>query len=115
MFLIGMQGVLEVRPSQLESLYNQGLELPYVEFDTTEPAIKLVYEGEEYWYYRTLPAKGYGAVLARHAKQLLGEGKKLLLAHFSPGQNFPTSHHWDRIYIYATGIRPIGAGKAPTH
>lgn len=108
-----MQGVLEVRPSQLESLHNHGLALPYVEFDRSEPAIKLVHAGEEYWYYRTLPLKGYGAVLARYARQLQGEGKKLLLARFIPGSNFPTSHHWDRLYIYATGIRPIGAGKAP--
>ena len=115
MFSIGMQGVLDVKPTQLGSLYNQGLELPYVEFETTEPAIKLVYEGEEYWYYRTLPAKGYGAVLGRYARQLIEEGKKLLLARFPSGVNFSTSNHWDRIYIYATGIRPIGAGKPPAH
>jgi len=110
-----MQGVVEVRPSQLESLYNDGLALPYAEFDRVEPAIKLVHNGEEYWYYRTLPAKGYGAVLGRYARQLMGEGKKLLLARFRSGPGFSTSHHWDRIYIYATGITPIGAGKPPGH
>ena len=110
-----MQGVVEVKPSQLESLHNSGLDLPYAEFDQVEPAIKLVHGGEEYWYYRTLPLKGYGAVLGRYARQLTGEGKKLLLARFSSGINFRTSHHWERLYIYATGVRPIGAGKPPGH
>lgn len=102
MFLLGMQGVIEVSPSRLEILYTDGRELPYVEFGQVEPAIKLVHGGEEYWYYKTLPLKGYGAVLARHVRELESDGQKLLLARF-----------WDRIYIYATGIRPIGAGKAP--
>ncbi|MFQ6019771.1 MAG: hypothetical protein ACE5KW_03345 [Dehalococcoidia bacterium] len=108
-----MEGVLDVRATELEVLYNQGLELPYVEFAQVEPAIKLVHEGEEYWYYKTLPLKGYGAVLGRYARQLMQEERKLLLARFASGDNFSTSSHWDRIYIYATGIRPIGAGKPP--
>ncbi|MBI1884761.1 MAG: hypothetical protein HYS09_00300 [Chloroflexi bacterium] len=102
MFLVGMQGVIEVNPSRLEALYTDGLELPYVEFGRAEPGIKLVLDGEEYWYYKTLPLKGYGAVLARQVRDLEAEGQKLLLARF-----------WDRIYIYATGIKPIGVGKAP--
>ncbi|HKZ51246.1 MAG TPA: hypothetical protein VJ256_05750 [Dehalococcoidia bacterium] len=107
-----MEGVLEVAPSQLESVHNQGLDLPYVQFDRVQPAVKLVYEGEEYWYYRTLPLRGYGAVLARYARQLMGEGKKVLVARFLSGRNFPTSQHWDRLYLYAPGVKPIGAGKA---
>jgi hypothetical protein len=59
-----------------------------------------VHGGEEYWYVRTLPLKGYGAVMARHIRELEGDGKKPILARF-----------WDRIYIYATGVTPIGAGK----
>jgi hypothetical protein len=49
---------------------------------------------------RTLPLKGYGAVMARYIRELEGDGKKPILARF-----------WDRIYIYATGVTPIGAGK----
>ena len=97
-----MDGVIEVRPGRLETLYANGMELPYVEFGSAEPGIKLLYEGEEYWYHRTLPLKGYGAVMARHIRALEAEGKKPLLARFGM-----------RIYIYATGITPIGAGKAP--
>lgn len=97
-----MQGVIEVHPESIETLYTQGMELPYIEYGTMEPGVKMVYEGEDYWYYRTLPLKGYGAVLARYISELQNEGHKALLARFGT-----------RIYIYATGITPIGAGKAP--
>src|SRR3972149_17257 len=73
---------------------------PYVEFGGAEPALKLVHGGEDYWYVRTLPLKGYGAVMARHVRALAAEGKKTVLARF-----------FDRIYIYATGVKPIGAKK----
>jgi len=106
-----MEGVIEVHPSQLETLAADGLELPYVEFARTEPALKLEFEGDDYWYYRTLPLRGYGAVLARYVRELAVEGKKPLLARFRPGPNFKTSQHWERIYVYATGVTPIGAGK----
>ena len=97
-----MQGVIEVRPESLETLYTSGMELPYVEYGRHEPGVKLVYAGEDYWYYRTLPLKGYGAVLARYIRELQAEGHKPLLARFGT-----------RIYIYATGVTPIGAGKPP--
>ncbi len=97
-----MVEVIEVKPGQLESLYTDGMELPYVECLREEPAIKLVHAGEEYAYFRTVPLKGYGAVLASHIRALEAEGKKALLARFGK-----------RIYIFATGVTPIGAGKAP--
>jgi len=97
-----MQGVHEVHPDSLESLYTNGLELPYVEYGRQEPAIKLIFAGEDYWYYRTLPLKGYGAVLAGYIRALASEDHKPLLARYGT-----------RIYIYATGVTPIGAGKAP--
>jgi hypothetical protein len=97
-----MQGVIEVHPESIETLYTHGMELPYIEYANTEPGIKLLYEGEEYWYYRTLPLKGYGAVLSRYIAELNAEAKKSLLARFGT-----------RIYIYAMGVTPIGAGKAP--
>jgi hypothetical protein len=106
-----MEGVLEINPDRIETVATNGLELPYVEMDTSEPALKVIHEGEEYWYYRTLPLRGYGAVLARYARQLLAEGNKPILVRFQPGPNFQTSRHWERLYIYATGVTPIGAGK----
>ncbi len=95
-----MDGVIEVNPDHIETLYASGMELPYVQFGEAEPALKLVYGGEDYWYVRTLPLKGYGAVITRHIQPLMADGKKAVLARF-----------WDRIYIYATGVTPIGAGK----
>ncbi len=97
-----MQGVHEVREDDIETLVADGMELPYVEYGSMEPAIKLVYGGEDYWYYKTLPIKGYGAVAARYIKELEAGGHKPLLARF-----------FNRIYIYATGVTPIGAGKPP--
>ena len=95
-----MEGVLEVNPDHIETLYAGGMELPYVQFGEAEPALKLVYGGEDYWYVRTLPLRGYGAVMPRHIRALEAEGNKPILARF-----------WDRIYIYATGVTPIGTGK----
>jgi hypothetical protein len=95
-----MEGVLEVNPARIETLYTQGMELPYVEIRQAEPVLKLVYDGEDYWYVRTLPLKGHGAVMARHIRELEAEGKKAVLARF-----------WSRIYIYATGVTPLGAAK----
>lgn len=106
-----MEGVIEVNPAHIETLYTHGMELPYIEFARVEPAIKLLLDGEAHWYYKTLPLRGYGAVLARYVRELEAEGNKPLLARFRPGVNFKTSSHWDRIYIYATGVTPIGAGK----
>lgn len=97
-----MEGVLEVRAESLETLATDGLELPYVEYGQVQPAIKLTFEGEGYWYFKTLPLKGYGAVLTRYIKELQAGGSKPLLARF-----------FNRIYIYATNITPIGAGKPP--
>jgi len=97
-----MEGVHEVNPDSIETLAAGGYELPYVEYGQMEPAIKLVCEGEEFWYSRSLPLKGYGAVLPRYIRELQAEGHKPLLARYGT-----------RIFIYATGITPIGAGKAP--
>ena len=99
-----MEGVIEVNPGRVETLYTSGMELPYIEFNRTEPALKLLLNGEEHWYYKTLPLKGYSAVMAGYIRELEAEGHKPLLARF-----------YDRIYIYATGVTPIGAGKPPGH
>lgn len=97
-----MQGVIEVRPDNIETLSTDGLDLPYIEYGDVDSAVKLIYNGEEYWYFKTLPLKGYGAVLPRYIRDLQKDGHKALLARFQM-----------RIYIYATGITPIGAGKPP--
>jgi hypothetical protein len=97
-----MEGVIEVHEERMETLATGGLELPYIEYGNSEPGIKLTWNGEDYWYFKTLPLKGYGAVLPRLIRALEAEGHKPLLARF-----------YNRIYIYATGVTPIGAGKPP--
>ncbi len=97
-----MQGIIEVRPDTLDSLTHHGRELPYVEYGDMQPGVKLLLNGEEYWYFKTLPLKGYSAVLGGYIRQLEADGNRPLLARFGT-----------RIYIYATGITPIGAGKPP--
>jgi hypothetical protein len=95
-----MEGIHEVHDAAVEILATHGLELPYVEYGQIEPGIKLVWNGEDYWYHKTLPLKGYGAVLHKYIGELEAEGHKPVLARFH-----------NRIYIYATGVTPIGAGK----
>jgi hypothetical protein len=103
----------EVDEDRIETLEVDGRELPYVEFHRQQPAVKLVLNGEEYALVKTFPLRGYAPALLRQVRELEAEGKKVLVAFFPPGRNFPTSHHWERLYLYATGVRPIGMGKAP--
>src|SRR5437867_13346230 len=98
-----MEGVHEVHPDSIGTLYTDGMELPYVEYGQMEPALKLVLDGEDYWYYRTLPLKGYGAVLPRSISQLEAGGRKPSLARSGT-----------RFCIYATGLPPIRHGNTPT-
>ena len=110
---IEMTKVLEVHPTRVELLVVDGRELPYVEFHHPEPAIKLIYNGEEYAFLRTMPLRGYAPLLLRLLREAEAEGRKVLVAYFPPRRNFPSSYHWERLYIYSTGVRPIGMGKAP--
>src|SRR5438132_11942430 len=97
-----MVGVHQVNRDSICNLYTEGMELHYREYGQMELVLKLGLDGEDYWYYRTLPLKGYGAVLPRYIAQLEVEGHKPILARYGT-----------RIYIYATGVTPIGAGKPP--
>ena len=99
-----MNGIAEINPSNLESVHTKNLQLPYVDMGQVEPAIKLVMNDTDYWYFQTLPLRGYSAILDHCISQVRedDEDRKILLARF-----------WNRIYIYATGIKPIGAGKPP--
>ena len=79
----------ELDPALLETLYVDGLEMPFMDFGPAEPTLRLRLEGEEYAFRRSYPRKGFGAVLGKDAWQLLNEGKKLLIARFG-----------DRHYLY---------------
>jgi hypothetical protein len=72
----------ELDPALLETLFVDGVELPFMDFGPVEPTLRLRLEGEEYAFSRTYPRKGFGAVLGKDARELLNEGKKLLIARF---------------------------------
>ena len=77
-----MVDVLELDPRLLETLFVDGLEMPFMDFGPTEPTLRLRLDGEEYAFRRSYPRKGFGAVLGKDARELLDEGKKLLIARF---------------------------------
>jgi len=66
----------------LETLFVDGLELPFMDFGPVEPTLRLRLDGEEYAFGRSYPRVGFGAVLGKDVRPLLREGKKLLVARF---------------------------------
>ena len=72
----------EVDPALLETLFVDGVELPFMDFGAVEPTLRLRLDGEEYAFRRSYPRMGFGAVLGKDARPLLREGKKLLVARF---------------------------------
>jgi len=79
----------ELDPALLETLFVDGLEMPFMDFGPVEPTLRLRLEDEEYAFRQSYPRKGFGAVLGKDARQLLNDGKKLLVARFG-----------DRHYLY---------------
>jgi hypothetical protein len=77
-----MVDVPELEPDLLETLYVDGVELPFMDFGPAEPRLRLRLEGEEYAFSRSYPRRGFGAVLGKDVRQLLDEGKRLLVARF---------------------------------
>ena len=72
----------ELDPALLETLYVDGVEIPFMDFGPVEPVLRLRLEGEEYAFRRSYPRKGFGAVLGKDANDLLDEGKLFFIARF---------------------------------
>ena len=72
----------ELDPDLLETLYVDGVEIPFMDFGPVEPVLRLRLQGEEYAFQRSYPRKGFGAVLGRDADDLLDEGKRFFIARF---------------------------------
>ena len=72
----------ELDPALLETLFVDGLEITFMDFGSVEPMLRLRLEGEEFAFRRSYPRKGFGAVLGKDARELLNEGKMLLVARF---------------------------------
>jgi hypothetical protein len=77
-----MMDAPELEPDLLETLYADGVELPFMDFGPMEPTLRLRLEGEEYEFSHSYPRRGFGAVLGKDVRPLLREGKKLLVARF---------------------------------
>ena len=77
-----MVDTLELHPNLLETLFVDGVEIPFMDFGPAEPTLRLRLEGEEYAFIRSYPRQGFGAVLGKDVRPLLNEGKKLLVARF---------------------------------
>ena len=72
----------EIDLALLETLFVDGVEIPFMDFGPVEAVLRLRLEGEEYAFRRSYPRRGFGAVLGNDARALLDEGKKLLIARF---------------------------------
>jgi hypothetical protein len=73
----------------LETLYVDGVEIPFMDFGPAEPVLRLRLEGEEYVFRRSYPRRGFGAVMGKDANALLDEGKLFFVARFG-----------DRYYLF---------------
>jgi hypothetical protein len=66
----------------LETLFVDGVEIPFMDFGPVEPLLRLRLQGEEYAFKRSYPRKGFGAVLGKDADDLLDKGKQFFIARF---------------------------------
>lgn len=88
-----------VRPEALDILYVGDLELPLCDISHLSPPPRtLTLAGVEYAFERSFPLKGYSAVLGKAARQMMGEGKVLLLGRWGM-----------RYYVYTA---PTGGSSA---
>ena len=67
----------------LETLYVDGVEIPFMDFGPVEPVLRLRLEGEEYAFRRSYPRRGFGAAMGKDANALLDEGKNFFVARFN--------------------------------
>ena len=72
----------ELDPALLETLFVDGVEIPFMDFGPVEPVLRLRLQGEEYAFKHSYPRKGFGAVLGKEADHLLDEGKQFFVARF---------------------------------
>jgi hypothetical protein len=72
-----------VRADAVDILYVGELELPLVDISHIEPPPRtLTLEGQEYVFERSVPLKGYGAILGKATNELVAGGKDLLIGRW---------------------------------
>ena len=72
----------EVDPALLETLFVDGVEIPFMDFGPVEPVLRLRLEGEVYAFRRSYPRRGFGAAMGKDANNLLDEGRNFFVARF---------------------------------
>jgi hypothetical protein len=82
---------IEVNSLELGRLELGDLELPYVDLEEA-PAVrnKLVLYDTEYTYVRSFPIRGHSAIMPAAVKELIDQGKRILVAE-----------RGERYYLYA--------------
>lgn len=81
---------LDVSPSAIGVLDLADRDIPYVDLTSAAyPHAVLSVAGLEYTFQRSFPVKGYGAVMPAVIDELLGAGKRILVAERS-----------ERYYVY---------------
>lgn len=72
-----------VRLDALDILYVDDLELPLYDMSHfTPPPRSLTLAGKEYVFTRSVPVKGYSAVMGKIARDIFGQGKDLLIGRW---------------------------------
>ena len=75
------ESAVQVDLQQLGRLELGDLEVPYIDLEE-EPAVrnKLVLYDTEYTYVRSFPIQGHSAIMPGAVTELLGQGKRILVA-----------------------------------
>jgi hypothetical protein len=72
-----------VREDAVEVLVAEDLELPLIEITHIEPPPhSLSLAGKEYVFERSVPVKGFSAILPKVAREIMGQGKELLIGRW---------------------------------
>jgi hypothetical protein len=79
-----------VRKDALDVLYVEDLELPLIEITHIEPPPRsLSLAGKEYVFERSVPVKGFSAIMPKVAREIMAQGKELLIGRWG-----------ERYYVY---------------
>lgn len=82
---------LPLAAAAIGTLELEGVEMPYANLeDAPYVHSRIVLDGTEYAYVRSFPVRGHSAVMPGAVRELLGQGKRLLVAE-----------RGERYYVYA--------------
>ena len=95
--------MLEIDPEGVGTLWLDSLGVPYVYLEGIDSVQARLRLGEtEYAYERSYPVKGHSAVMPQDARELMEQGKRLLVAE-----------RGERFYVYLARGREDEAEEPP--